>query len=122
MGEMKKILLVLALTALPNVLYAQATPTSKLAWDQAAPTLTDANGYTYKYYPDGAATGVTLASVTCTGSSSPYACQVNYPAFTPGNHTLQLTATNAAGESVKSSPFAFAFVVIPAAPANIRIG
>lgn len=105
-----------------SLLSAQATPASKLVWDQSAPTLVDANSYTYKYYPDGATTGITLTGVTCTGTASPFVCQVSWPAFTPSNHTLQLTATNIAGESIKSDPFAFVFVVTPAKPVNIRIG
>ena len=105
--------------------YAQqpppATATQKFAWDQDAPTLADAQGYTYKYYPDGSATGVTFQNVTCTGATSPFVCSAPIPAFTPGNHTITVTAGNIAGESAKSSPFAFNFVVTPGVPNNIRI-
>lgn len=97
------------------------TPSSKLVWDQAASDLATAQALSFKYYADGATTGTALAGVTCAGTASPFVCQVNYPAFTPGSHTLQLTATNAAGESAKSATFSFSFVVIPAAPANLRI-
>jgi hypothetical protein len=100
---------------------AQATGTSKLVWDQIAPDLVTANSYIYKYYPDSSLTGTSLNPIVCTGTASPFTCSVSYPAFTPGNHTLTVTASNAAGESLKSIPFPFTFVVIPAAPTNIRI-
>lgn len=102
-------------------IYAQATPTSKWAWTQDAPTLADAQAYTYRYYADGATTGVALTGVTCTGTVSPFACEANIPAFTPGNHVATLTAGNIAGESAKSSPLNFVFVVTPASPSNFRI-
>jgi len=106
-----------------SVVYAQppATGSSKIGWDQAAPTLAEAQGYTFKYYPDTATVGTTLISVTCVGTVSPYQCEVAFPAFTPGAHTLTLTANNLAGESVKSAPLSFAFIVTPSSPSNVRI-
>lgn len=106
--------------------FAQAQPpvgstNQRFAIDQQAPTLADAQGYTYKYYPDGATTGVNFTGVICAGTTSPFQCTVPIPAFTPGNHTITITATNLAGESTKSTPFAFNFVVTPSAPTNIRI-
>ena len=103
-----------------------ATNGNKIAWDQAAPTLAIAQSYVYKYYPDAAAAGVTLAPVTCVGQASPagattFQCEAPFPAFVPGAHTLTLTASNEAGESVKSAPLSFTFVVIPSAPAALRI-
>lgn len=102
---------------------APATASSRLAWDQAAPTLAEANAYTYRYYPDGATAGIAFAagSVTCSGTASPFVCIVNFPAFTPGNHTLTLTAANVAGESAPSVVLTFQMVVTPAVPANPRI-
>lgn len=96
-------------------------PGQKFAWDQPAATLAEAQGYTYKYYPDSATTGVTFTAVTCTGTATPFTCEVLIPAFTPGNHSITLTASNVAGESAKSAPFAFTFVVVPGVPGNIRI-
>lgn len=98
-----------------------AIPGSRLTWDQAAPTLAEAQGYTYTYYPEAAPPAVILTAVTCSGTASPFTCVVAFPAFTPGAHTLQLTASNIAGESTRSAAFAFTFVVVPGAPANIRI-
>lgn len=104
-----------------TVMAQTAVPTSRLGWDQAAVTPAEASGYTYRYYPDGAVGGTTVSSVACTGVSSPFNCSISFPAFTPGSHTLQLTAANVAGESVKSASFAFVFVVVPAAPTGLRI-
>ena len=120
---MKKIYLTLILLLFASVAYAQppATGANKLGWDQAAPTLTEAQGYTYKYFPDSATVGTALVAVTCIGATSPYQCEVAFPAFTPGNHTITLTTSNIAGESVKSLPLNFAFVVTPGAPTGLKI-
>lgn len=100
---------------------AQASSNQKFAFDISAPTLVDAQGYTYKYYPDNSPTGIPFVGVVCAGTTSPFTCNVSIPAFTPGNHSIQLTASNVAGESLKSSPFVFVFVVTPSIPFNIRI-
>jgi hypothetical protein len=95
---------------------------SGIAFGQANPgTLAEATGYTYRYYPNAVTTGTVLTGVTCTGTTAPFNCSAPYPAFTPGSHTLQLTAANIAGESVKSPVFSFTFVVVPGNPINIRI-
>jgi len=121
---MKKMILILFLLTSVTA-YAQQPPigtaTQRFAWDQDAPTLADAQGYTYKYYPDSATTGIAFTGVTCTGTSSPFVCSAPIPAFTPGNHSITVTANNVAGESAKSNPFAFNFVVTPGVPNNIRI-
>lgn len=107
---------------LPSLAHAQATAQSKLGWDQAAPDLPTANGYTYRHYDDVSATGVPLTPATCTGTASPFACQAPFPAFTPGaTHTVAVTAANVAGESLKSTPLSFTFIVIPSVPANLRL-
>lgn len=119
---MKRIGIIVAyLLCVSTLVFGQAAPGKKLAWDQAASSLAEAQAYTYKYYADGATTGVALSGVTCTGTASPYVCEVAYPAFTPGAHALTLTSSNPAGESGPSASFAFSFVVIPASPANLRI-
>lgn len=111
----------LCLFAVP-VLAQTATPSSKVGFDQAGPDLATVQAYTYKYYADGATTGAALPAATCTGTASPFACTVPFPAFTPGNHTLTLTASNAAGESAQSTPpLAFTMVVTPTAPTNVTI-
>jgi len=116
-----RFLIAVVLVLIPISLLAQAVPTSKFAWTQDAPTLADAQAYTYLYFPDGATTGIAFTAVTCTGATSPFACEVNIPAFTPGNHTVTLAARNVAGESAKTSPLSFVFVVTPAVPQQFRI-
>lgn len=98
-----------------------AVPGQKFAWDQPATDLATANGYTYKYYLDGATTGVAFTGVVCTGTASPFKCEVLIPAFTPGNHSLTATASIPAGESVKSSPALNFTVVIILPPINFTI-
>jgi hypothetical protein len=100
-----------------------ATPANSILWDQGGPDLATVNGYTFKYYPDGAAAGITFpAPVVCTGTVSPFTCKVPYPAFTPGAHTIIVTASNVAGESAKTGTLSFTFAVVPTAPANLRSG
>jgi hypothetical protein len=114
---MKRLILALSLLVLlPSVARAQVTAGGKIGWDQIAPDLPTAQAYTYKYYPDNAATGSNLNTVTCVLTTGVIHCQAPFPAFTPGAHTIALTATNAAGESPKSGVFSFTFVVVPAAP------
>ena len=120
---MKKLIvftLAALLFAMP-VMAQTATPGNNLAFDQAAPSLTEAQAYTYQLYADGSSGFIGLTNVVCAGTASPFQCTVQFPAFTPGAHTLQLTASNAAGESAKSAVFSFTFVVQPAAPTNLRI-
>jgi hypothetical protein len=111
----------LLVLGIASVAAAQAISTSKFGWGQDAPDLASAQGYTYKHYDDGSATGVVFSNVTCSGTASPFQCEALVPAYTPGTHSLQLTASNLAGESAKSTPFSFTFVVTPSAPTNLRI-
>lgn len=117
---MKKILTVIILL-IPIIVSAQATSSSKLVWNEDGSDLATVQAYVYKYYPDNSATGITFTSVVCSGATTPFSCVAGFPAFTPGTHTLTMSASNAAGESTKSVPFPFTMVVIPAAPTNIRI-
>lgn len=98
-----------------------AIPGATLVWDQPNATAPEAQGFTYRYYPDGATTGVVLGSVLC-GGSPVVTCAAPFPAFTPGSHTLTLSAGNLAGEGPKSVPLGFVFVVAPSAPVQLRIG
>lgn len=101
---------------------SNATSTSKLGWDQAGVASTvEAQGLTYKYYLDGSATGTTITGVTCTGVSPSVSCQATFPVTPAGSHTLTMTASNVAGESLKSTALPFVYVVVPSAPSNLRI-
>src|SRR5262245_34098973 len=118
----KKFLFTLAILSVPVLASAQpATPTSKYQWEQDATDLATASSATYKHYSDGAVTGTALTNVTCTGAPPTFTCIAPIPLYTQGNHTVQLTAGNAAGESAKSTPLSFAFVTVPAVPKNLRI-
>jgi hypothetical protein len=125
---MKRLCLALLLLLLPALSHAQiADAGAKLGWDMPASTLGTANSYTYRYYPDGATTGISLTGVVCTGTTSPFPCTVPFPAFSPGTHTLTVTAGTVAGtppvivEGPKSAVLSFTFVVVPGTPLNPRI-
>lgn len=97
-------------------------PGAKYQFDQTAADLAQANGFTYREYRDGATTG-TVLTVSCVAgaSATTFTCTAAIPAITPGNHTVQFTAANVGGESVKSTAFAFQIVAVPSAPTNTRI-
>ena len=95
------------------------TAASRLAWDQPNATTAEAQALTYAVYADGATVGTVLTGVACVGAAP--VCSAPFPAFTPGAHTVTLTAKNVAGESPKSAPLTFTFVVVPSAPATLRI-
>lgn len=125
---MKKLVLLLSLlmlacaTARAQTVVGGAGAPRLFAWDISAPDLQTANAYTYKYYPDGGA-GVVFTGVSCLASrdATTFVCTVSIPAFTPGNHVVQVTAANVAGESDKSETLGFVFVVVPGAPVRLRI-
>ena len=114
------VLMVLGLAAAASA-HTTASPMKQLAWDQTGTTAPEAQAMTCKIYADGASIGTTLTGVTCSSPGGLTGGSVAFPAFTPGTHTLQLTASNAAGESAKSAVFTFTFVVVPAVPANVRV-
>lgn len=120
---MKKFYFTLILLLFASVAFAQppATGGNKLGWDQDAPSLTEVRGYTYKYYPDAATTGIALTPITCVGTVSPYQCEAPFPPFTPGNHSLTLVTSNLAGDSPHSLPLAFTFIVTPGAATGLKI-
>jgi len=105
-----------AAQSIPN-----AGPNDSFGWNQTAPALTDANAYVYKYYLDGATMGSVFSGVKCTGSAAPFACAVKIPTFSPGQHSLTITAANSTGESAQSVPFAFVYGNPPPSPNNISI-
>lgn len=120
---MKKILIAVLFALIPITARAQnAVPTSKFQWNQDGPDLATVSAYTYKYYADGATTGVTFPTTTiCSGTGTPFVCTVNFPSFTQGNHSVMITASSAGGESPKSAPLAFTFISVPPAPTMLRL-
>jgi hypothetical protein len=121
---MRRMLFVLFALSLAGAASAQTptgTPTSKLLVDEGGSDLATVQGFTYAYYPDTATTPTPIV-MTCAGAASPFTCSSAFPAFTPGPHSLTVTAKNVAGESPKSPVLSFTFVLVPNAPQNIRIG
>lgn len=112
--------LIVCLALLGVGLGAQATPTSRLGWDQAAPSLSDAQGFTYKAYVDTSATGIPLTGVTCAGVASPFQCSGAIPTLSAGVHAIQITASTGGQESLKSNTLSFVFRAL-AAPVNLRL-
>lgn len=106
---------------LSGTAFAQAGPGKALAWDQSGATVADAQAYTYTVYADGATQGTVLAPVMCSAAAGPVVCSAAFPAFPPGDHTLQLTASSGGLESAKSAVFSFTFVVVPNAPSGLRV-
>ena len=98
-----------------------ATANSRFELDQPAATASEAASYLYKFYLDGSQSSATLVPVSCSGAGSPFVCTAGVPPLSPGNHRIEITASNSAGESDKSVPFDFSFVETPGKPANIRI-
>lgn len=117
--------LLLVALAIPALAGAQTvTPANKLGFNELGPDLLTVQAYTYKVYADGGGVGVATATL-CTAPVLPdtagFTCTFPFPAFTPGSHTLTVTATNAAGESAKSAPISFTMIVTPVAPGGLRI-
>ena len=90
-----------------NIILMASTSVSIFSWNEAADGLSDVQLYTYKYYLDGSLVPISLTNVNCIGSTSPFQCSVNFPTFYNGSHSLTLTASNTAGESLKSNKFMF---------------
>lgn len=102
-----------------------ATPASRLAWDQVAPSLAEASSYVYEATYDGGAL-VVLTGVVCTGAASPFVCSAGFPAtFPSGAHMVQVRTVDIEGstrlESPLSAVFNFIFLGLPSAPTNLRI-
>ena len=122
---MKLILTILTVLLLPAISYAQqnpqATSSMKFGWDQDISADEDVTALTFKYYADDSSVGVPFTGVVCGGTAPTVSCSVPIPAFTPGVHSIRISASNIAGESALSVPFGFALVVTPAAPRSIRL-
>lgn len=125
---MKKVLLSLAiLFGVASISEAQvATPGSRLAWDQAASSLGQAQNYIYEAFWDGGS-AVPMTGVACSGDTSPFTCSAEFIALTPGSHVVRIRAVDTASvpgtrlESPLSAVFNFTLVALPATPTNVRI-
>jgi len=119
----RTLLLVIALAA-PLHAQAQASPASRLGWDQGAANLAEANTFGATLFIDnvgGADTGgVVLVGKSCSGTASPFACVADLPALTVGPHVLRLSATFSTFESPVSTPLDIVMIVIQT-PTNLRI-
>lgn len=112
-----------------SAVFAQnASPTSLLSWvpqSSAGPaTVTEANQYTYRYYPENGTNGITLTGVSCFAVANGVECTVPFPAFTPGSHTLTMTAMlpgDPTSESGRSEVLAFTFTVKLLPPTKLTI-
>lgn len=95
--------------------------TRTLAWDAPpeATTLVAAQALIYTLYVN-SGPGLVVATVTCAGTSAPFACSAPLPASVPTalDTKLELTAKTAtSGESARSVPF----IVGPTAPTRLRV-
>lgn len=104
-----------SIVALVPFLRSQNPP--KLAWEEVATNLAEAQSFSYKYYVDGSTAGSPLPTVTCTGTASPFTCTSAVPTLSPGRHTVNLTASSADGESSASNSVTF---TLPQTPQNLR--
>jgi hypothetical protein len=122
---MKRLLLLIACLALPVLASAQAAPTDRFAWDQAAASLALAQGYRYDLELDAVLLAAPLVT-TCTGAVSPYVCSAPIPAVTPSAHTARVRAVDApvGGTAIVglfSAPFSFTMRATPAQVTGLRI-
>jgi hypothetical protein len=98
---------------------AQAPPvpvpspnTAKLAWDHDG---VNTDGYALAI--DGTRA---VVQATCAVVATVRSCEMPFPALTPGDHVLIVSAFNAAGEAA-ADPFRVTVFVAPTKPTNTRI-
>jgi len=109
---MKRFLFIASFVLVASVASAQpATPQNHLGWTQVGQTQAVAQGATYNIYVDALPSSV-MAGVTCVTSGSDSTCKGNWPAMTPGTHTVTLTQVIQTAESTKSVPLSVTFVVV----------
>ena len=103
--------------------FAQASPSDKFAWDQAAPSLAVAQAYGYALDLDGVVQPTRLTA-TCAGATSPYQCSAPIPAVTPSAHVARVRAVDTNGTAIVgpfSDPLSFTMRATPAKPGNLTI-
>jgi hypothetical protein len=127
---------ILPLLLFPSLAFAQThpcdlTPPTSLTITAGSVTPTlgwchadDATGYAV--YVDGtksALTAVTKSATANTGGLFYFSVATGIPVL--GVHTYEMTATNAVGESAKSSPFVLTVnpaPTVPSSPVKVRVG
>jgi hypothetical protein len=120
---MKFLVLTAFIVSGTTLVYAQnpvADGNDQLGFDQSGASLTEVQNYGYKMYIDNDVGGINI-TVTCAGTGPLFQCITDLPVLPVGTHTIQLTASNFAGESAKSLPFVFDSVITPAPPVSMRI-
>lgn len=106
-------------------LVPRATADMRLAWDQEAASLADAQAYRYTAYVDGAGEGVAVAA-ECSGEASPFVCVTPLPVQSLGDHTVAIAAQQLLGEDLwsgeaRSEVFSFRVVDPVRAPGRLRL-
>lgn len=77
--------------------------TERLAWDQPAADLVEAQSYHYLPMVDGMTPTAEFQGVTCTGAASPFACSVRLLSLPTGIHELRIV-TRAVWERTPPDP------------------
>lgn len=105
---------------MPDVVISPLS-SSRFNWTIDGPDLVTVQSWTYKHYDDGKTVGEAFTGVVCDGLVTPFHCSVAVPAYTPGTHTIQISASSADVESAKSDIFSFKMAIVPGVPKNISI-
>jgi hypothetical protein len=115
-----------AFVLLASIASAQdATGASRFQWDQDGTDLPTVQSYVVNHYSDGAA-GLVLNAVVCVVNAATFTCTAPIPAYTPGLHVVNITASVALSgggflESGHSNDVNFNMVATPATPRNFRL-
>lgn len=100
----------------------QGSIQQNIAWDQAASSLTVAQGYSYA--ASGSIADGSVTNVACSGTVSPFTCTGKLPAQPVGTYTASITASNGTLTSAPSNVVTFTLQAAPtppAAPTNLRL-
>lgn len=92
---------------------------ARVGWTQPAPSLAQANAYSYKSYVD-TTTRVNLGSQTCRqgATNTTFDCSATLPPLSEGRHVLELIAVDGGGmESPRAAPLV---VVVTATGISLR--
>lgn len=102
------------------------TPGQSLQWDEPGMSVQTAQAAIYRWYADGANSGIVATPLTCEAAKAPLnpasdsTCFATPPPLTAGNHTLALTQSIGPAESGKSV-FVLTQTVLVVIPQNLRL-